>query len=305
MNSITKLMLAAAAMTFVASGAHAQDRGPQLAIKDAHPVIKNAAERMGLVRNRALVIGQVNLFEMVGDGTVADIEAATPGAPVAVKGWRYAVQVNVNVPGCGAGCARLDYTPTGAAQTIRVVKSDKAWNEAWSADKKKLTATAVSADLAAFRNQLMWAEPHAFLMAAAYASAKQTPNGKPGTPKFEVGKDGALDTVTVEIGGTTYKGTMEPAPGGRPAKIEADFKIGGATKKFVATFTDWRAGEKPDLGFSNAFGNSLDKFHNGTYWPSKMTWELGGAKVLDVTLTEGWGNPYMIFPDPELLAKAQ
>jgi hypothetical protein len=26
--------------------------------------------------------------------------------------------------------------------------------------------------------------------------------------------------------------------------------------------------------------------------------------VLDITVTEGWSNPYVIFPEPELLAKA-
>jgi hypothetical protein len=36
-----------------------------------------------------------------------------------------------------------------------------------------------------------------------------------------------------------------------------------------------------------------------------VTHEVDGMKVLDLTITEGWANPYVVFPDPELLAKAQ
>ena len=49
----------------------------------------------------------------------------------------------------------------------------------------------------------------------------------------------------------------------------------------------------------------MDKYHSGTYWPSRVTHEVDGTKVLDLTITEGWANPYVVFPDPELLAKAQ
>jgi hypothetical protein len=45
--------------------------------------------------------------------------------------------------------------------------------------------------------------------------------------------------------------------------------------------------------------------HNGTYWPSRVTQEVDGKKVLDVIVSAGWSNPYSIYPDPELLAKSQ
>ena len=65
-------------------------------------------------------------------------------------------------------------------------------------------------------------------------------------------------------------------------------------------------GEKPDAGFGSSEGKeALDKYHSGTYCPSRVTHELDGVKVLDLTITEGWANPYVVFPDPELLAKAQ
>jgi hypothetical protein len=81
---------------------------------------------------------------------------------------------------------------------------------------------------------------------------------------------------------------------------------GGASKKLVASYADYRTGEKPDAGFGNADGkDALDRFHSGTYWPSRITHELDGMKVLDLMISEGWANPYAVFPDPELLAKAQ
>jgi hypothetical protein len=159
---------------------------------------------------------------------------------------------------------------------------------------------------AATRAQLIWTEPHAFIQAAAFAAAKKTPDGKDGNPRFEIAEAGGRKTITVEIYGNLYKATLGPMPAERPMRIETDLKVAGGTKPFVATFTDWRASDKPDDGFNPVVGqNVLDKFHNGTYWPSTITWELGGAKVLEVTLTEGWANPYVVFPDPELLARAQ
>src|SRR6266545_2439567 len=50
--------------------------GPAVAVKDIDPAIRAAAEVLGVVRTRALVIGQVNLPEYVGkvdDRALADI----------------------------------------------------------------------------------------------------------------------------------------------------------------------------------------------------------------------------------------
>jgi hypothetical protein len=48
---------------------------------------------------------------------------------------------------------------------------------------------------------------------------------------------------------------------------------------------------------------ALDKFHSGVYWPEKITWDLDGTRVLDLTVTEGWNNPYTAYLDPEVLAQ--
>jgi hypothetical protein len=316
MRSFSRVALAATIIAVAAAGAsYAQDRGPQLPSNTIHPVLKNIAERMGLIRGiiGTSTLGQVNLVEMVGTGSIADLEAANPGQPAPVREWRWAVSFNMNSPGGAA--SRMDYTNQAGQRTIRVVKGNRAWNEAWTATNRKtyylepaktLTTMPVDAAIATTRAQLIWTEPHAFIQAAAFAAARKTPDGKDGNPRFEIGEEGGRRTITVEIYGNLYKATLGPAPAERPLRIETDLKVAGGTKKFIATFTDWRASDKPDDGFNPVIGsNVLDKFHNGTYWPSTITWELGGAKVLEVTLSEGWANPYIVFPDPELLARVQ
>ena len=96
----------------------------------------------------------------------------------------------------------------------------------------------------------------------------------------------------VRPNGNAYKVTLGADK--RPARIET--KVGGKT--IAANFFGYRNGTS--LG-----QEALDKMHNGTFWPSRVTQEVDGKKVLDVIVTAGWSNPYSIYPDPELLAKSQ
>jgi len=270
--------------------------GPVVAVKDIDPAIRAAAEVLGIVRTRALVIGQVNLPEFVGKGTMVDLEVA--GSPQPVELSRYTYAVALHIP-----AARLDFEGPQTPRTIRVVKGNRAWNESWNDDKTKLSTS--PSDNAAYRAQAMWLSPHAFLHAAAFASGKKCLDGKACTTPFKVAQEGGRTVVEVEVNGTTYKATMGTDK--RPERIEVMIKMpGGTSKKLVASYADYRTGEKPDAGFGLAEGKeALDKYHSGTYWPSRITHELDGMKVLELTITEGWANPYAVFPDPELLAKAQ
>jgi hypothetical protein len=306
-RAILKCMCAATAIAVVAFGA---DRaaaqapfpvplsawGPAVAVKDIDPAIRAAAEVLGIVRTRALVIGQVNLPELVGKGTMADLEATGAAQPVEVSRFSYAIALHLQA-------SRLDFEGPQTPRTIRVVKGNRAWNESWSDDKTKLSTSPSSN--AAYRSQMMWLVPHAFLHAAAFASAKKCLDGKACSTPVKVAQDGGRTTIEVEVNGTTYKATLGSDK--RPERIEAMIAMpGGGTKKVVATYADYRTGEKPDAGFGSSEGKeALDKYHSGTYWPSRVTHELDGKKVLDLTITEGWANPYVVFPDPELLAKAQ
>jgi hypothetical protein len=84
-----------------------------------------------MVRTRALVIGQVNLPEFSGKGTMVDLEAASPGAAVEVSRYNYAVSIHLPA-------SRLDYEGPRTGRTIRVVKGTRAWNESWNMDRTRL-----------------------------------------------------------------------------------------------------------------------------------------------------------------------
>jgi len=287
--------VAFAALGFGAVGASAQDRGPAVATKDIDPVLKNAADVMGIVRTRNLIIGQVNLPKMDGKGTWTDLEATPLGQPVELTKWTYAMAFYFPA-------AREEIEGPSVKAISRVVKGTRAWDETWTADKKKLN-TAPADKVAAFRSQMMWFQPHNWVYAAALANTKKGIDGKAADVTATIAKENGKDTVSVPINGVVYKGTMGADK--RPESIEATITMpDGSKKKMVTRFYDWRAGEKPDAGFSQALGpNALDKFHNGTYWPSRIVRELDGTKVMDMTITAGWGNPFVIFPSPELLAK--
>jgi hypothetical protein len=298
-RAILKCMCAVTAVAAVALGADraiAQAWGPAVAVKDIDPAIRAAAEVLGVVRTRALVIGQVNLPEYVGKGTIVDIEATGAAQPVEVSRYSYAIAIHLQA-------SRLDFEGPQTPRTIRVVKGNRAWNESWSDDKTKLSTSPSSN--AAYRSQVMWLSPHAFVHAAAFASAKKCLDGKACNTPVKVTQDGGRTVIEVEVNGTTYKATVGADK--RPERIEAMVTMpGGGSKKLVASYADYRTGEKPDAGFGLAEGKeALDKYHSGTYWPSRVTHEVDGMKVLDLTITEGWANPYVVFPDPELLAKAQ
>jgi hypothetical protein len=298
-RAICSVMLATAAISAIAFGgtpASAQGWGPAVAAKDIDPVIRAAAEVMGMVRTRGLVIGQVNLPEYAGKGTMVDLEAANPGPAVEVS--RYAYAVAIHIP-----ASRLDFEGPQTPRTIRVVKTDRAWNESWNDAKTRLSTSPSAA--AAHRAQLMWIQPHAFLHAAAFAAGKRCLDGKACTTPLKIAQEGGKTVIEVEVNGRSYKATLGADK--RPERIETMLTMpGGGAKKIAAIFADYRAGEKSDAGFSNAEGkDALDRYHSGTYWPSRLVHELEGTKVLELTLTEGWANPYHVFPEPELLAKGQ
>jgi hypothetical protein len=258
--------------------------GTEISAKGIDPVIRAAADALGLVRDTRLVIGQVNLLEYVGHGMLVDLEAATPGQPIEVS--RYAYAVSYHIP-----ASRLDYDGPNGARTVRVVKQDRAWNE-----EKPGINPSPSAN-AAFRAQSIWLTPHGAIHAATFASAKKCLDGKDCDVPIQIAKEDGKTVITTSVNGQSYKTTLNSD--NRPERVETEIKLpGGAPKKIVATYSDYRNGHSMGQ-------EALDKFHSGTYWPGRMVQEIDGVKVLDITITEGWSNPYVIFPEPELLAKAK
>jgi hypothetical protein len=257
--------------------------GTEIPAKAIDPAIRAAADALGLVRDSRLVIGQVNTLEYVGSGTMMDVESATPGRQIEVSRFSYATALQIPA-------SRLDFEGPGTPRTVRVVKHERAWNE------EKPGINTSPAGNGAYRAQAIWLMPHAIIHAAAFASAKKCLDGKACEVPLQVGKEDGKTVLTVSVNGQSYKATL--GADNRPERVEATIAMpGGVAKKVVATYSAYRNGQS--LG-----GQALDKFHSGTYWPGHIVHEIDGAKVLDITMTEGWSNPYQIFPEPELLAKA-
>jgi hypothetical protein len=258
--------------------------GTEIPAKGIDPTIRAAADALGLVRDTRLVIGQVNLLEYVGHGTLVDLEAATPGQPIEVS--RYAYAVSYHIP-----ASRLDYDGPNGARTVRVVKQDRAWNE------EKPGINPSRSGNAAFRAQSIWLTPHGAIHAATFASAKKCLDGKDCDVPIQIAKADGKTVITTAVNGQSYKTTLNSD--NRPERVETEIKLpSGVPKKIVATYSEYRNGHSMGQ-------EALDKFHSGTYWPGRMVQEIDGVKVLDITITEGWSNPYVIFPEPELLAKAK
>jgi hypothetical protein len=257
--------------------------GTEIPAKDIDPAIRAAADALGLIRDTRLVIGQVNLLEYVGSGTIVDVESATPGRQIEVSKFSYAVALQIPA-------SRLDFE-TASGRTVRVVKKDRAWNEETPGVNPSPSGNAP------YRAQALWLMPHAAIHAAAFASAKKCLDGKACEAPLQITKEDGKTILTASMNGQSYKTTL--GSDNRPERVEATIAMpGGGSKKVVSIYSGYRNGQS--LGQT-----ALDKFHTGTYWPGRIIQEIDGAKVLDITLTEGWSNPYQIFPEPELLAKAK
>src|SRR2546423_4345735 len=195
--TIAKIVLLAtiaigAAISANGQPASAQGWGPAVAAKNIDPIIRAAADVMGMIRTRTLVIGQVNLPEFTGKGTMVDLEAATSGSPVEISRLSYAVAIHIPA-------SRLDFEGPQTPRTIRVVKGNRAWNESWNDDKTKLATT--PSNNAALRAQIMWIQPHAFLHAAAFASGKKCLDGKACTTPLQIAQENGKTVIEVQVNG--------------------------------------------------------------------------------------------------------
>jgi hypothetical protein len=257
---------------------------PAAATDKIDPGLRQTADLLGILRGGNQAAGNVNILEYNAHGIMTDWETA--GAKEApVDNYTFNVSLFDNA-------SRVIFQGPNTPLTTRVVKGTRAWDEAWSKDNK-LTTKPADANVAA-RRAMMWLEPHAIIHAAVFAANGKCPDNKACTdlPVPKVTQDGGKSAINVTVEGNVYKVTLGPDQ--RPARVETT--QGGHT--YAANYFGYRNGTS--LG-----QEALDKMHNGTFWPSRVTQEVDGKKVLDVIVSAGWSNPYSIYPDPELLAKSQ
>jgi len=173
---------------------------------------------------------------------------------------------------------RWDMTRTQAdgseQRTIHVVREDRAWDET----EPGINPTPVTGQTSQRLRQI-WLTPHGIIRAAVEAEA-----ARPGS--VSVGSASGKTTLTVEVNGTPMMATLDDD--NRPERVELtiDHAVLGRMQ-LAASYTgymDWPI---------------LD-----VYFPSRIVHTLGDEISLDLTITEFFQNPYVVFPTPEQLARS-
>jgi hypothetical protein len=284
MNSRFKISLFAAALAVGAlSGTSAFAQAVTAAnLKDA--VLDKAGDALGLIRGNNRNFNAMIIHEMSYKGQAADLEAGS----MELKPFER----------CTFGVSfyeaanRLDCDWGGDARTIRVVREDAgAWDEA---PEPGFNPAYVDDAIKPLRLAQTYLYPAGFIRAVAFQQVGQNPvGGKENVGGVAVTAiDGGKTQIDTTIFGVPYKAILDAEA--RPESIEAAVPFpDGSTKTIVATFGAYRNGD--------GLGDPLDKFHTGSYFPTTFKQTVDGQTVAEGEVYEGWSNPYVIFPKPELL----
>jgi hypothetical protein len=237
----------------------------------AAAAIEASAEALGMVRGVQRRMDSINTVEFSGTG---NLRVPEPGGQWA----RYeltdlTVGMSYYIP-----AMRWDMTRSAAdgstQRIIRVVRNDRAWDE---------TLPGVGATLAggqtASRQRQIWLTPHGIIRAAVAAEAD-----KPGS--VSAGNVDGQTTLTVVVDGTPITTTLDADFRPERVGMDIDHPVLGRTRLEAAYsgYVDWPL---------------LD-----VYFPSTIVQTLGGQTTLDLTITQFFQNPYVVFPTPEQIARS-
>ena len=239
--------------------------------QDVAATIEAAADALGMVRTVQRRMDSINTVEFSGTGTLRVPETARRWTEHEILSAT--IGMSYYIP-----AMRWDMTvisSDGSEQrTIHVVREDRAWNE----EEPGVNPTPVSGRTAARLRQI-WLTPHGIIRAAVEAEA-----ARPGS--VSVGSAGGKTTITVEVDGTPMTATLNDD--NRPERVELmiDHPVLGPTQLAASYsgYMDWPI---------------LD-----VYFPSRIVHTLGDEVSLDLTVTEFFQNPYVVFPTPEQLARS-
>ena len=254
------------ALTLATTSLFAQSCNAQAPGPEVGATIEATALALGTIRGIGRRMDSINTLQFSGSGTanvpMADGEWMSYEISEATVGLSYSIPAR-----------RLDMTRTGSdgveERVVHVVRGDRAWDERLpGGDPADAAAGAVSERLAH-----IILTPHGFITAVV-----QNPDA------VSTGIDGGQTTLTVEIDGTAVTATLDE--NSRPATVEmtVDHPTLGQTQLEAeyTEYVDWPI---------------LD-----VYFPSHIVHRLGGETTLDMTVTDFYQNPYVVFPTPEQLS---
>ena len=243
----------------------AQSANAQLPDVSVSATIETAATALGMVRGVGRRMDSINTIEFSGRGTL--IVPGDDGEWTRYEIIETTVGMSYSIP-----AMRWDMNRVGAEReelrTIGVVRDDRAWNE-----RLPGVDPVEAGDRVRHRLEQIRLTPHGFMTAAVHNPDAVT-----------VGSRAGHTTLTVEIGGTPVTATLDE--NSRPASVEMtiDHPVLGETQ-LEATYADYVDWPLLDV-----------------YFPSTIVHRLGGETTLDMTVTEFFQNPYVVFPTPEQLS---
>jgi len=228
--------------------------------------LETVATALGMVRGTARRMDSINTVQFSGRGTLNVPEAG--GEWTSFEITEGTVGISYVIPAMRVDMSRIG--PDGEERVIRVVRGDRAWDERLPG----VDPTPVMGQTPARQRQI-WMTPHGVIRAAV---------DNPGA--VTVGSQSGRTTLTVDIDGTPVTATLDE--NSRPATVEMmiDHPVLGQTlaEAEYTDYVDWPI---------------LD-----VYFPSRIVHRLGGETTLDITVTEFFQNPYVVFPTPEQLSRS-
>ena len=228
--------------------------------------LETVATALGMVRGVGRRMDSINTVQFSGRGTLNVPEDG--GAWTSFEITEGTVGISYSIPAMRVDISRTG--PNGDERIVRVVRGDRAWDERLPG----VDPTEV-ADVVPRRLSQIWMTPHGVIRAAV---------DNPGA--VTVGSQSGRTTLTVDIDGTPVTATLDE--NSRPAQVEMmiDHPVLGQTllEAEYTGYVDWPI---------------LD-----VYFPSRIVHRLGGETTLDITVTEFFQNPYVVFPTPEQLSRS-
>jgi len=154
-----------------------------------------------------------------------------------------------------------------------------AGNVGWDQQDITGTATPVSAAITADRMRQIWLSPHGLVWAGT------TNDGGAAAPGVTTAQRNGQTVLTIPVDGAPVTVTLDKD--NRPAHVEAQINhpVLGKTR-WEAEYSDYKDLEDAYLVF----------------FPGRIVHKLGGRTVLDLSVTEGHTNPYVVFPLPSGIA---
>jgi hypothetical protein len=228
--------------------------------------VETAAEVLGLVRGAQRSTTSVNTMEFTGTGTIA--EPATGGKWTDYKLTRLTVALDFVIPAARVDMARVA-PGAGAQRQIQVVSGKQAWNE----EKPGINGTPI-AGAADDRTRQIWLTPHGAMRGALMAGDVRLAN------------EGGRLTISYSVNGEPVKVVLNA--GLLPERVQIQARNGAYGDTLLeAVYSQYKDFE----GYL---------FH----CPSRMVQKAGGRTILDLTVSNCVVNPYVIFPLPANMAKA-